>query len=209
MYFYTIMKLIGLTGGIGSGKTLIAGIFQTLGIPVYSSDSRAKDLMKNDQQVRQEILKVFGEAAYDRDQNLNRQWIADQVFNNHDLLQRLNDIVHPAVFRDLASWAQEKPQTKAPYLLQESAILFEENLYRRMTANILVVAPEDIRIERVIHRDGRSRQAVEARMKNQWADDKKIPMADYIIYNDGERPLISQIMDIDQMIRTLLNDERP
>lgn len=209
MYFYTIMKLIGLTGGIGSGKTLIAGIFQTLGIPVYSSDSRAKDLMKNDQQVRQEILKVFGEAAYDRDQNLNRQWIADQVFNNHDLLQRLNDIVHPAVFRDLTSWAQEEPQTKAPYLLQESAILFEENLYRRMTANILVVAPEDIRIERVIHRDGRSRQAVEARMKNQWADDKKIPMADYIIYNDGERPLISQIMDIDQMIRTLLNDERP
>ncbi len=200
-----MMKLIGLTGGIGSGKSTVADLFRTLGIPVYESDLRAKLLMQSNAHVRHELITLFGTEAYNQDQALNRKWIADQVFSNPALLKQLNEIVHPAVFQDLIDWANEPSQQKAPYLLQESALLFEENLAKRMTAVVLVVAPEEIRIERVIKRDQITRSEVINRIKNQLPDDQKIPGADYIIYNDGERSLIDQVMDIDRMIRALPN----
>ncbi len=195
------MKLIGLTGGIGSGKSTVAGLFRTLGIPVYESDLHAKSIMHGDEVVRQKITNLFGVASYTKDMTLNRAWIADQVFNNPALLKQLNEIVHPAVYQDLKGWAAEESHQGAPYLLQESAILFEENLASRMESNILVVAPEEIRIDRVMKRDNVLRDEVIARIKHQWPDTKKIPFSDYVIYNDGARSLIEQVMDIDNMIR--------
>jgi dephospho-CoA kinase len=195
------MKLIGLTGGIGSGKSTVAGLFRTLGIPVYESDLRARSLMKDNEHVRKEIISLFGPEAYILNNELNRAWIASRVFSNPPLLRQLNGIVHPAVFQDLITWVAEESQRNAPYLIQESALLFEEDLVKRMTSTILVIAPENVRIERVIKRDGILRDEVLERIKNQWPDQRKIPGADYIIYNDGDRPLIEQVMDIDRMIR--------
>ena len=196
------MKLIGLTGGIGSGKTIVADIFRTLGIPVYVSDERAKILMHADETVKNQIITLFGPKAYHEDGQLNNSWIASQVFNDRNVLLQLNAIVHPAVFLDLQQWASQASQVAAPYLIQESAILFEADLTKRFDAIVLVVAPEAIRIQRVMQRDGASKEAVMARMNNQWPDAEKIVRADFVIYNDGLRALIPQVTDIDQMIRS-------
>jgi dephospho-CoA kinase len=197
------MKLIGLTGGIGSGKSTVADMFKTLGIPVYDSDFRAKMLMHLDEDLKKKISALLGPEAYDDNHELNRTWIASQVFSSPTLLQHLNAIVHPAVHEDLKKWAAEEPQLSAPYLIQESAILFEEELTQRLKAVILVVAPEDVRIDRVVRRDNIPPEQVLQRMKNQWPDEDKIPLSDFIIYNDGTRSLIEQVMDIDRMIRLL------
>ena len=194
------MELIGLTGGIGSGKSTVAGLFRTLGIPVYESDQRAKDLMQTNHQVRNEIIALFGPEAYNAEMILNRAWIASKAFTNPTLLKQLNDIVHPAVFQDLIDWTGEETQRNAPYLIQESALLFEEQLAKRFSAIILVVAPEEIRIERVMKRDGVTKEDVQKRINNQLPDIKKIPGSDYVIYNDGVRSLIEQVMDIHRMI---------
>jgi dephospho-CoA kinase len=194
------MKLIGLTGGIGSGKSTVAGLFRTLGIPVYESDQRAKALMQTNHQVKNEIIALFGPEAYDAEMILNRAWIASKAFTNPTLLKQLNDIVHPAVFQDLIDWTGEETQRNAPYLIQESALLFEEQLAKRFSAIILVVAPEEIRIERVMKRDGVTKEDVQKRINNQLPDIKKIPGSDYVIYNDGVRSLIEQVMDIHRMI---------
>ena len=195
------MKLFGLTGGIGSGKSTVAGLFRTLGIPVYESDERAKLLMNENIGVRKQIIQLFGDEAYSTEIGLNRPLLASKAFKDPTLLQQLNAIVHPAVYEDLKTWANEDAQLSAPYLLQETAILFEENLTSRLLATILVVAPEETRIDRVMKRDNLLREQILDRIRMQWPDEKKIPMADYVIYNDGERSLISQVMDIDQMIR--------
>lgn len=194
------MKLIGLTGGIGSGKSTVAELFRTLGIPVYESDQRAKALMQTNLQVRNGIIALFGPEAYDAKMELNRGWIASKAFTNPTLLKQLNDIVHPAVFQDLIEWAGAETHRNAPYLIQESALLFEEHFEKRFTAIILVVAPEEIRIERVMNRDGVTRDDVVKRINNQLPDIKKIPGSDYVIYNDGNRSLIEQVMDIHHMI---------
>mgnify|MGYP003544881488 FL=1 len=194
------MKLIGLTGGIGSGKSTVAGLFRTLGIPVYESDQRAKALMQTNHQVKNEIIALFGPEAYNAEMILNRAWIASKAFTNPTLLKQLNDIVHPAVFQDLIDWTGEETQRNAPYLIQESALLFEEQLAKRFSAIILVVAPEEIRIERVMKRDGVTKEDVQKRINNQLPDIKKIPGSDYVIYNDGVRSLIEQVMDIHRMI---------
>jgi dephospho-CoA kinase len=122
------------------------------------------------------------------------------------MLDRLNALVHPAVYRDLAAWAASPPQRDAPYLLQESAILFEEDLVARFAAVILVTAPEAVRIDRVMARDGAGRDDVLRRLRNQWPDERKIPLSDYVIFNDGARPLIRQVADVDRMLRARLRD---
>ncbi len=176
-------------------------MFQVLGIPVYSSDVRAKWLMQNDPSLKASIIALLGQESYDDAGALNRVWIASRVFQNADLLKAQNALVHPAVHDDLLQWAALHEHQEAPYVIQESALLFEENLTQRMSAIILVVAPEDIRIHRVMERDQVSKEDVIRRMKHQWPDQKKIPGSDYIIFNDGARSLISQVTDIDLMIR--------
>ena len=194
------MKLIGLTGGIGSGKSMVATIFSNLGIPVYESDSRAKMIMESDTSLRNGIIELLGPAAYN-DDHLNRAWIASQVFSDQEKLDQLNAIIHPAVYKDLMKWSEQDEQKNAPYLIQESAILFEENLTNRFDAIILVVADQETRITRVIARDNVQREKVMKRIQHQWPDEKKIPLSDYVIFNDGERSLMAQVMDIDRMIR--------
>lgn len=190
------MKLIGLTGGIGSGKSLVADLFRTLGIPVYESDARAKMLMQEDPDVRRKLTDLFGDEAWLPDGQLNRPGIASKVFGDRTLLEKLNAIVHPAVYLDLKKWMAEAGQLDAPFVIQESAILLEENLTARLSATILVVAPEEIRIQRVMTRDHVSREKVLSRMQHQWPDEQKVPLADFVIYNDGQRPLIRQVIDI-------------
>lgn len=197
-------RLIGLTGGMGSGKTTVASMFAVMGIPVYDADSRAKALMHDDPELITGIRALFGPSAYAQDGTLDRKYIAAIVFADRALLDRLNALVHPAVYRDLAAWAASPPQRDAPYLLQESAILFEEDLVARFAAVILVTAPEAMRIDRVIARDGASRDDVMRRLRNQWPDERKIPLSDYVIFNDGARPLIRQVMDVDMMLRARL-----
>ncbi|HEX5111919.1 MAG TPA: dephospho-CoA kinase [Saprospiraceae bacterium] len=196
------MKIIGLTGGIGSGKSTVAAIFSTIGIPVYESDARAKALMNEDPDLKTKIKALLGSDAY-KNGEINRAWIAERVFADKNLLEQLNAIVHPAVKKDAIAFAHEKANEAAPYIIKESAILLEENLTEELDAIILVVAPLGTRIERVMKRDGASREQIEERIRNQWTDDIKIPLADYVIFNDGERSLLEQVMDIDQMIKLM------
>jgi dephospho-CoA kinase len=199
------MKLIGLTGGIGSGKSTVAEIFGTLGVPVYNSDQQAKHLMNTNEKMRKEIIQLFGNEAYTAGV-INRGYLASRVFSDPALLASLNAIVHPAVFEDLGIWSQNESQSSAPYLIQESAILFEENLTARFPAIILVVANAEIRIARVMSRDNVPREKVEERMKHQWPDERKIPLSDFVIYNDGDQSLLHQVMDIDKIIRSVIID---
>ncbi|MGB3079402.1 MAG: dephospho-CoA kinase [Saprospiraceae bacterium] len=195
------MKLIGLTGGIGSGKSTVASIFNTLGIPVYNSDLRAKILMNENEELRKKIIGLFGQEAYSVNMELNAARIASSVFNDRGQLLKLNAIVHPAVFQDLVEWSSQTEQLSSPYLIQESAILFEENLTDRFERIILIVASEEIRISRVIARDNVTKEKILERISNQWPDEQKIPLSDFVVFNDGVRSLIEQVRDIDQMIR--------
>lgn len=196
--------LIGITGGIGSGKSTVAGLFQTLGIPMFDADASAKQIMTTNKDVKQALISLLGDKAYTAEGILDRSFVASMVFENKPLLEKMNRIVHPEVYKDLLLWMSHDHQKKAPYLMQESAILFEENLVDRFYKIILVVAPEDIRIERVVARDKTTPEQVKKRIANQWPDEKKLPMADFIIYNDGNRPLIRQVRDIDSMIKEMI-----
>lgn len=178
------MLKIGITGGIGSGKTFICKIFEQLGVPVYYADERAKFLMNNQEEVINAIKTAFGEASY-KDGTLNRAYLAENVFNNKENLTKLNNIVHPAVFKDTQQWISQHQD--APFVLKEAALLFETGTYTQFDKNILVTAPEEVRIIRVMERDKVSKEQVEARMKNQLSDAEKMELADYIINNDGLR----------------------
>jgi len=173
------MICVGLTGGIGSGKSTVASYFTALGIPVYDSDTRAKALMQNDPSLRDQITQLLGPKAYNKE-GLDRRWIASRVFSDPDLLKALNKRVHPAVRTDFDRWRTEQ---KAPYVLQEAAILMENGAYQYLDYTILVIAPQKARIERVVARDQVAPTQVQERMKQQWADADKIPLADFVIEN--------------------------
>lgn len=173
------MKVLGLTGGIGSGKTTVAGFFRELGIPVYIADQEAKRLMEKDEKVRQQIISLFGAEAYH--QNLpDRKFIASRVFHDREKLEELNGIIHPAVAQDFERWIKEQ---KAPYVVYEAAILFEKGGYKKCDFNLLVTAPYSEKIKRLQKRDDSTLEEIEARMNNQWTDEKKAALADFIIEN--------------------------
>lgn len=173
------MKILGLTGGIGSGKSTVAGYFRELGVPVYDSDHEARVLMHEDAEIRKKIIALFGSEAYE-DKALNRAYISSKVFADPELLEQLNAIVHPSVRRHFRQWAKAQD---VPYVLQEAAILFENGAHRELDAMILVWAPRETRIHRVMERDKVSREAVLARMQHQWSDAETTALADYIIEN--------------------------
>lgn len=173
------MKVIGLTGGIGSGKTTVAKMFADLGVPVYNSDREAKLLMVNSKKIRKEIKALLGERSYKK-KVLNRKYIADKVFANPELLSELNKIVHPAVRDHFLEWS-EKQDTS--YIIQETAIIFENDSQSKYDYIILVTAPEAIRIERVSSRDTTSVEKIKERIANQWPDDRKVELSDYVILN--------------------------
>lgn len=175
------MKTIGLTGGIGSGKTTVARMFEEYGIPIYIADTEAKNLMHTSCEIRSELQQLLGENVY-VDGQLDRKFMADKIFNDKQLLEKVNNIIHPRVEAHFQEW---KKKQNAPYCIKEVAILFENGSYKRCDKTILVVADEEERIARVIKRDGVKREKVLERMKNQWSDAKKTPLADYIINNQS------------------------
>ena len=173
------MKVIGLTGGMGSGKTTVAHFFEELGIPVYIADDEAKFLMNTSAEVKSKIIGLLGEKAYPNG-ILDRKYVAAQVFNSAEKLEKLNGIVHPAVATDFEIW---KSSQNSPYVIYEAAILFEKGGYKNCEAVILVTAPYGERIKRIKNRDKSSEEDIEARMKNQWSDSKKRKFADFEIKN--------------------------
>ena len=186
------MYKVGITGGIGSGKTSVCMVFETLGIPVYYADTRAKQLMNTDAELKAELERYFGKEIYHHG-ILDRSKLAEIIFDNPSALEKVNSWVHPAVARDFENWCT---QQMSLYVLEEAAIIFESGLAQRFDKVILVTAPEPIRIERVCARDSVSPEAVRKRMNNQWREEKKIALADFIILNDHENMIIPQTLKI-------------
>jgi len=189
--------LIGLTGGIGSGKTTVAKIFTSLGYPVFNSDTEAKNIVNNNAEAIVEIKRAFGDVY--QDGVLNSKKIANLVFKNKEALQQLNAIVHPKVKAAFENWVRKHKEHSV--LLKEAAILFETEGYKLLDATILVVAPEKIRIKRVMSRDRIEEEAVKNRIQNQLSDEKKKLLAQYVIVNDDENLLIPQVLEIVQQIK--------
>ncbi|MDP5061652.1 MAG: dephospho-CoA kinase [Maribacter sp.] len=178
------MMIVGLTGGIGSGKSTVAAMFKELDVPVYNSDDRAKYLMNTSIYIKEKLIALLGDEAYENGQ-LNRPYIAKEVFNDSELLANLNGIVHPVVRQDFLAWVKEQDSC---YVIQETALLFEnnsQNLYDRI---IVVTAPKELRISRVLDRDNSTREQVLARINNQLDDEIKIKSSNFVIENiDLER----------------------
>jgi dephospho-CoA kinase len=183
------MKRIGLTGGIGAGKSIVAEILLTMGYPVFFSDKVGKELMISNQDVKNSVSELFGKQAY-LNGELNRSWIAKKIFKENTLKEKLNAIIHPAVRKSFDEWAS---QQKSPLVFNEAAILFETGSYTSFDATILVTADEEVRIERTMKRDNISREQVISRIKNQWSDEKKKTLADELIVNDKNTLLIPQV----------------
>ena len=195
------MLRIGITGGIGSGKTTVCAIFSTLGIPIYNSDERAKKIMMENQSVVNKLKAQFGSTIYFEDGSINRVLLSQIVFNDKEQLTKLNEIVHPAVFEDMIKWYAENQNYK--YVLQEAAIMYESGSYKMLDKTILVYADQEIRIERVMKRDKVDRIAVLARMDKQMPESEKLKLADFLIYNNGES-LIDQVMKLHHTILELV-----
>jgi len=191
------MLAIGVTGGFGSGKTLVCKIFACFGIPVYYSDEQAHMLTEKDPAILKSIGEAFGPGLIDSGR-LDRGALADIVFRDRKALERLNAIIHPAVRRDVEAWMDR--QKGVPYIIQETAILFESGAYNRMDGIISVSAPLETRINRVMKRDGIARQQVIDRINSQLDQSEMDKRADVVIHNDGEKMLIPQIVEIHEKI---------
>lgn len=194
------MKKIGITGGIGSGKTTVCEIFRILGVKVYNADIRSGELLNSNKQVIECITEKFGREIYNSGK-ADRKMLAGKVFSNPEALALLNSIVHPAVFADFDHWLDENK--KETYIIKEAAIMFETGANKQLDAVVLVYSPAEIRIQRVMMRDKTGKDAVMARVKNQMDDDQKIPLSDYLIYNDDEHSLIKQVLNLDKIFKTL------
>lgn len=190
------MKTIGLTGGIGSGKSAVLQVFSKMGIPCYKADSSAKKLMQDDQTLIHQIKTLFGNEIYNNNK-LDRAKLADFVFKDKIKLERLNSIVHPVVQKDFRLFLS---QQSAPYVVKEAAILFETGGHKACDANILIVASESLRIERVMKRDCTNVEKIKERMNHQWSDEKKIPLADFVINNIDWDKTLKILEDIHQKI---------
>lgn len=193
------MLKIGITGGIGTGKSTVCRIFETLGIPVFYADQEAKNLSMQDAAVVHAIKKIFGEDIYAAG-TLRTKEVAAIVFQEPAKLAQLNAIIHPAVRLKFESWVMQ--QKEAPYVLKEAALIYESGSDTLLNAVIVVTAPEKLRIERIAKRDQLPAEAIRSRMKNQWPEDEKIKRAKFIINNDEQKMIIPQVLSIH---RTLLN----
>jgi dephospho-CoA kinase len=187
------MIKIGITGGIGSGKTTVCKIFEALGIPIYYADDSAKKLMTSNKVVKSKITSLFGSEAYFRNGRLNRKFISSKVFSDKTLLNMLNAIVHPAVKEDNERWFL---QQKSPMALKEATLLIESGSYKDLDKVIVVTCPIETRIERVMSRDKSTKEAVLKRIENQMPEEEKIKYADFVIINDGKKLLIPQVLKI-------------
>ena len=187
------MKIIGLTGGIGSGKSFIASEFAKFGIPIYESDLRAKELMATHPAIKAALILKLGDEAF-MGEGLNKSFIAQQIFNNAALIKWINELVHPIVGQDFEQWVKSKKDE--PLVIKEAAILIESGAYKKCDQIIVVTAPENIRIERVMQRDNMTKNQVMERIQNQLPENEKIKFANYIIVNDGTMVVSEQVQKI-------------
>lgn len=203
-----MQMIVGITGGIGSGKSTVASILESLGYPVYYADSAARRLMNEDPKLRASLIDLFGEKVYDENKQLNRGWLGSFVFGKPDLLAKLNAIVHPATGADFLRWIQHYRE-KAPngILFKEAAILYESGAYKGTQAVVSVYAPKRLRLERVLARDNTTREQILTRMGKQWPEQEKLRRASYIIYNDGQHSLILQTLEMIQALKTISDSE--
>ncbi len=190
------MKIIGLTGGIGSGKSTVAKMFKQLGVSIYIADDEAKNMMNGDTVLKNQIIDLFGDQSY-MNGKLNRPYIADIVFNDKSKLTALNTIVHPAVAQHFMLW---KSKQSGDYVIKEAAILFENGGHKQCDYTILVCAPLEIRIQRVLDRDNSTREQVLSRTNNQWDDSEKIPLADFVINNVNIEKTKAKVYEIHKKI---------
>lgn len=191
------MIKVGLTGGIGSGKTTVATIFKTLGVPIYEADKEARRLMETNNEIISALIQKYGQEIYINNK-LNRTLLSEIIFKNSDELKHVNQIVHPVVRDDFMRWSEEQ---KTTYVIEEAAILFESDSDSIMDFVITVTAPESTRIERVKERDNLDKKQIIARINNQLPEETKVSWADFVIYNDNEQLIIPQIIEIDKKIR--------
>ena len=196
------MYKVGLTGGIGSGKSKVAEFLRDREVAIYDSDSRAKELMMSNEALREALIAEFGQECYTSD-GINRAWLAQRVFNNEAELARLNAIVHPAVMRDFAEWAEAQ---EGNYVVLESAILLEAGLESHVDVVVSVMAPKELRLERAMLRDGAKREQIEERMRNQMSDEERTDRAKYAIVNIDLEELEE---DVEQLHRRLCYDSKP
>ncbi len=194
------MLKIGITGGIGSGKTTVSHIFKILGIPIYNADFEAKKLMNTKPLLIENIKQSFGQNAYFKTGELNRKYISNIVFNDVKQLKVLNNIVHPAVFSDFFDWCNIQ---KSPYVLKEAALLFETNFYKQNDYNILVSSPLCMRINNVIKRDNVNQEKVISIINKQMPEDSKQRLANFTIYNNENSFLINQVLKLHSHFKSL------
>ena len=187
------MKVIGLTGGIGSGKSTVSRLLSVMGIPVYIADTESKRITESSKIIREKLTEKFGEDLY-KDGKLNKPLLASLIFENEDNRLYVNSVIHPEVRLDFAEWKTQ--HSNYPVVVIETAILFEAGLYKTVDYSITVAAPEELRIRRVELRDGLSRESIVSRINSQFQEEEKISRSDYVIHNDDSRALIPQVEKI-------------
>jgi dephospho-CoA kinase len=197
-YFEKVMLKIGLTGGIGSGKTVVADIFRQLGVPVYEADTEARILTENNPEIKGQLKKRFGSDFFLQNNSLDRKKLAALVFSNAEKLEQLNSIIHPFVKKHFTDWLQKQEENK--YIIKEAAILFESGSNKGLDKIIVVTAPEQIRIQRVVDRDHTTAEKVKSIMRNQMSEEEIIKRSDYIITNDNLTLVIPQVLKLHQLL---------
>lgn len=190
--------IIGLTGGIGSGKTTVSKIFETMGCTIYNSDEKAKELYFNPS-IKKLVINLLGTKAYLSPSEINKEYISKTVFSNPSLLHKLNEIIHPAVKEDFTNF-KHKFSSKS-LIIKESALLFETNINKDVDYSILITAPTDIKIKRVMSRNHISKEEIEKRMNAQWTDEQKKALANAVIINDDSTALIPQVISIIEKLK--------
>ena len=192
--------VVGITGGIGSGKTTVCKMFRLLGVPVFEADAEARHLMNTDRELVTALIKLFGSEIYTHDGSLNREMLAAVLFNNETLREEVNRLVHPAVHKQFFYWLEQN--APAPYVVYEAAILFEGGFHDKMDFSILVAAPEEERTARVMKRSGMTEQMVRERMKSQWPEERKRALADVCLENDNRHLILPEIIRLDKKLKT-------
>jgi dephospho-CoA kinase len=189
---------IGITGGIGSGKSLVCSIFKWTGIPVFEADRVVKDLYNTDLIIKERLIDLFGLQIYTTEGLLNRKILAEIIFKDDSALLKVNQLVHPLVREAFENWCRDQ---EGVYVLHEAAILFESGFFKLMDANILVTAPEELRIQRVMERDKMTRNEVKSRMDHQNKEEESLKLADFVILNDGSDFIVKQVLETDKKIK--------
>tara|TARA_B110000046_G_scaffold52102_1_gene58174 strand:- start:49213 stop:49824 length:612 start_codon:yes stop_codon:yes gene_type:complete len=192
------MLKVGITGGIGSGKSAVCNILKNLGVPIFSSDGVGRKILNNDESLKSQIKKNFDSDMYTSAGTIDRERMAKLVFNNPDELKKLNELVHPRVKSEFESWC--KKNEEKPYVVKEAAILFETSQHKELDKMVTVFCPKDERIRRIKKRDDTTQESIEKRMLHQYTDAERNALADFIIMNDGKEDFLPQVMELHELL---------